>query len=69
MRKIYAQHKKSIERTIDKKISLLKLSMFVSKNILQVISLPDSSLKKMIAFYCSYDNRSDRRNMIDLYQS
>jgi hypothetical protein len=69
MRKIYAQHKKSIERTIDKKISLLKLSMFVSKNILQVISLPDRSLKMMIALYCSYDNRSDRRNMIDLYQS
>ena len=68
MQKIYVKYKKPIEITADKKISLLKLSLFVSKNIQEILALPDKLLKEIIKLHCSYDKRSDRINMTDLYQ-
>jgi hypothetical protein len=68
MQKIYVKYKRPIELTADKKISLLKLSLFVSKNIKQILLLPDRLLLEIIRLHCSYDKRSDRINMTDLYQ-
>ena len=68
MRKIYVKYKKPVELSTDKKISLLKLSVFVCKNIQEILALPDKLLKQIIELHCSYDKRSDRINMTDLYQ-
>ncbi len=68
MQKNYVRYKIVIEKTIGKKISLLKLSMYVSSNIKEIIILPDKLLKEIIMLHCCYDKRSDRINMTDLYQ-
>ena len=68
MQKLYVRYKKEIERKADKRISLLRLSMYVSNNIKEIISLPDKLLKEIIILHCCYDKRSDRINMTDLYQ-
>lgn len=68
MQKIYVRYKKIIEKKRSKKISLLKLSMYVSNNIKEIIALPDKLLKEIILLHCCYDKRSDRINMTDLYQ-
>jgi hypothetical protein len=68
MQKIYVPCKKAIENNSNKKISLLKLSMYLSNNIKEIIALPDKFLKEIIGQHCCYDKRSDRINMTDLYQ-
>jgi len=68
MQKIYVRYKKRIEKNSYKTISLLKLSMYVSNNIKEIISIPDKLLKEIILLHCCYDKRSDRINMTDLYQ-
>ena len=68
MQKIYLRYKKEIETITKKRVSLLKLSMYASKNIKEIIALPDKFLKEIITLHCSYDKRSDRINMTDLYQ-
>lgn len=68
MQKIYVHYKKVIENKSNKKISLLKLSMYVSNNIKEMITLPDKFVKEIILLHCCYDQRSDRINMTDLYQ-
>jgi Transposase DDE domain len=68
MQKIYVRYKKVIEKNNGKKISLLKLSLYVSKNIKEIITIPDKLLKEIILLHCCYDKRSDRINMTDLYQ-
>ncbi len=68
MQKIYVRYKNVIENTTNKKISLLKLSMYVGNNIKEIIAIPDKFLKEIIMLHCCYDKRSDRINMTDLYQ-
>ena len=68
MQKIYVHYKNVIENTTNKKISLLKLSMYVGNNIKEIIAIPDKLLKEIIMLHCCYDKRSDRINMTDLYQ-
>jgi hypothetical protein len=68
MQKIYVRYKNVIENTNNKKISLLKLSMYASNNIKEIIAIPDKFLKEIIMLHCCYDKRSDRINMTDLYQ-
>ncbi len=68
MQKIYVRHKQGIEKNSDKTISLLKLSMYVSNNIKEIITIPDKMLREIIVHHCCYDKRSDRMNMTDLYQ-
>ena len=68
MQKIYVRYKNVIENTTNKKISLLKLSMYVGNNIKEIIAIPDKLLKEIIMLHCCYDKRSDRINMTDLYQ-
>ena len=68
MQKIYVRYKNVIENTTNKKISLLKLSIYVGNNIKEIIAIPDKLLKEIIMLHCCYDKRSDRINMTDLYQ-
>ncbi len=68
MQKIYLRYKQEIEVTADKSISILRLSIYASRNIKEIISLPDKLLKEIIMLHCCYDKRSDRTNMTDLYQ-
>lgn len=68
MQKIYVRNKQMIEKNSKTKISLLKLSMYVSNNIKEIITIPDKLLKQIILRHCCYDKRSDRINMTDLYQ-
>ena len=68
MQKIYVRYKNVIEHTTNKKISILKLSMYVSNNMKETIAIPDKLLKEIITLHCCYDKRSDRINMTDLYQ-
>jgi hypothetical protein len=68
MQKIYVRHKQAIEKNSHKTISLLKLSMYVSNNIKEIIIIPDKMLREIIVRHCCYDKRSDRINMTDLYQ-
>jgi hypothetical protein len=68
MQKIYVRYKNVIESAANKRVSLLKLSMYVCNNIKEIIAIPDKLLKGMIMLHCCYDKRSDRINMTDLYQ-
>ncbi len=68
MKKIYIRYKNVIEAIDNKRVSLLKLSMYVSSNIKEIIAIPDKLLKEIIMLHCCYDKRSDRINMTDLYQ-
>lgn len=68
MQKIYLRYKRVIEKTTNKKISLLKLSIYAGNNMKEIIAIPDKLLKELIILHCCYDNRSDRINMTDLYQ-
>ena len=68
MKKIYVRYKTIVEKRANKTISLLKLSLFVSNNLKEVIAMPDKFLKEIITLHCCYDKRSDRTNMTDLYQ-
>jgi hypothetical protein len=69
MQKIYLRYKENIESKTGKRISLLKLSVFVCSNLNEIFFLPDKILKTLITQYCCYDKRSDRINMTDLYQT
>lgn len=68
MQKIYVRYKNVIENTTNKKISLIKLSIYVGNNIKEIIAIPNKILKEIITLHCCYDKRSDRINMTDLYQ-
>lgn len=66
--KIYITYKKTIESTSTNRISLLKLSCFISRNIKDVLIYNKRWLKENIKCYCCYEKRFDRVNMTDLYQ-
>lgn len=68
MQKIYVRYKNVIEKKTNKKISLLKLSIYAGNNMKEIIAIPDKLLKEIIMLHCCYDKRSDRINMTDLYQ-
>lgn len=68
MQKIYVRYKNVIETTTNKRISLLKVSIYIGTNIREIIAIPDKLLKDIIMLHCCYDKRSDRINMTDLYQ-
>lgn len=69
MNKMYVRYKNDIESKENKTISLLKLSLYVSNNITEILAVPDKMLRQLIGTHCCYDKRSDRINMTDLYQN
>lgn len=68
MQKIYVRYKSIIEKRTDKKISLLKLSIYVGNHIKEILAIPDKLLMEMITLHCCYDKRSDRFNMTEIYE-
>lgn len=68
MQKIYVRYKSIIEKRTDKKISLLKLSIYVGSHIKEILVNPDKLLMEMITLHCCYDKRSDRFNMTEIYE-
>ncbi len=68
MQKMYVRYKNVIENTTNKKVSLLKLAIYVGNNIKEIIAIPNKLLKEIITLHCCYDKRSDRINMTNLYQ-
>ncbi len=68
MQKIYKRYKNAIQKKSNKKISLLRLSIYIGNNIKEIIAIPDKLLKEIIILHCCYEKRSDRINMTDLYQ-
>ncbi len=69
IKKIYRKYKEYIERKCCKQISLMKLTVFISKNLKDFFLLPDKQLKESIAYFCCYEKRVDRINMTDVYQN
>ena len=68
MQRIYKRYKNAIQNKSNKKISLLRLSIYIGNNIKEIIAVPDKLLKEIIILHCCYEKRSDRINMTDLYQ-
>ncbi len=68
MKKIYVQYRKIIEIKHGRRISILKLSLYLSNNIKDIVAIPDKELAELIRSHCCYDKRSDRINMTDLFQ-
>lgn len=69
MQKIYVCYRHEIEKKTGKKLSLIKLAMFVGNNIVEVLSLTKRKLMETLSRYCCYQIRPDRVNMTDLYQN
>ena len=69
IQKIYVKYQDYIERKLDKQISLIKLSIFICNNIKDFFLLPDKQIISAIAYYCSYEKRTSRTNMTDLYKN
>jgi Transposase DDE domain len=69
MHKIYVHYKEAIETKTNKRISLLKLSLYAGNNIKEILTIPDKILKELIGLHCCYDKRSDRINLTDLFQN
>jgi hypothetical protein len=69
MHKIYVHYREAIETKTNKRISLLKLSLYAGNNIKEILTIPDKMLKELIGLHCCYDKRSDRINLTDLFQN
>lgn len=65
MRKIYNQYCKSIRKKFGRSISLLKLSIFISKSFTSIVWLSPKQLESQLAKHCCYEKRNDRTNMTD----
>jgi len=61
--KIYAQYDVYIKKKTGKDISIIKLTEFLSNNIIYVFIINNQQLSLMIEMYCTYDLRKDRKNM------
>ncbi len=66
--KMYVRYKKIIEKSGIKRISLLKLSCYITSNFKDVFGQNERRLRESIKAYCCYEKRTDRINMTDLYQ-
>lgn len=69
MQKVYMRYNVEIQRRTRKSVSLLKLSHFISRNILELFLFSSQFIKKQIELHCCYDKRFKRKNMTDLLNS
>lgn len=67
MQKIYMPFRTVIESKTGKAISLLKLSSFISKNIMEIFNSSIRVIKEQIALHCCYDKHPGRTRMTDLF--
>lgn len=54
--------------TTNKKINILKLSVFVGNHIKEIMGMTDRLLREMILLHCCYDKPYDRMNMTVMYK-
>lgn len=69
MQKLYVPYNDEIQKVTGKTISLLKLSHFISGNIIEFFAISTAFIKKQITQHCCYDKRSSRVNLTDLLHS
>jgi Transposase DDE domain len=65
IQQVYVRHFRSIEKRTGSFLSLIKLLAFVCNNLIKVISASDANLKEILCRYCCYEQRLDRRNIIE----
>ena len=65
MRKIYIQYGRSIKKKYGKKLSLIKVAIFVAKCFDLMLRLTSSQLERQFAKHCCYEKRNDRTNLTD----
>lgn len=66
MQKVYVRYNDEIQRKTGKSVSLLKLSHFISRNIIELFWLSTAFIKQQIILHCCYDKHSKRMHMTDL---
>jgi hypothetical protein len=66
MQKFFMPYKDCIQKQYDKTISLMKLSLYISSNLLTIFMYSSKQLKEQLAKHCCYDKRADRVTMDDL---
>lgn len=66
MQKVYVRYNEEIHRKTGKSVSLLKLSHFISRNIIELFWFSTSFIKQQIILHCCYDKHSKRMHMSDL---
>jgi hypothetical protein len=66
MQKFFMPYKNHVQEQYGKDISLVKLSLYISANLLPIFMYPSKQLGEQIAKHCCYDKRDDRVNMADL---
>lgn len=69
MQKLYVPYNDEIQKETGKTVSLLKLSHFISGNIIEFFGFSTAFIKKQIMLHCCYDKRSSRMNLTDLLHS
>jgi hypothetical protein len=65
MQNLYIPYKDHIKKQYGKQISLMKLSLYISSNLLTIFMWGPKQIKEQIAKHCCYDIRTDRVNLAD----
>jgi hypothetical protein len=66
---IYIHCRHIIKKKYSKDISIIKLSNFVFNNIITLLTYTKDRIFDLIANYCCYEDRNDRRNMTQQYEN
>ena len=68
MFKIYIPFKDYVEKKMKRQISLIKLTLFISRNLKDVFFIPPKRINEIVARHCCFEHRADRTNMTNLYK-
>ena len=65
MQKVYMPYCNKIKKEYGKELSLMKLIIYITNNLIQTICSPPGRLKEQLAKHCCYESRNDRTNMAE----
>ena len=65
MQKVYIPYCIKIKKEYGKELSLMKLIIYITNNLIQTICSPPERLKEQLAKHCCYESRNDRTNMAE----